>query len=138
MGQYVSRRSSRSRSAARKTAPKEQNPVWGKVWKVLKEIGVWIWRLRGIFISIPVLWVAIRLGVINRARLPEEVGILLMEDGSYKMMVSRSTAVMAPIMITIGSLLLTCLSKRNLFPWLVSVFTLLLPILIWLSNIYPA
>lgn len=128
------RRRSQAQHKGNDTAKKKEN----QVWKVFKTISFWIWRLRGIWISIPVLLVAIQQALVNNSRLPDEVGILLKSSGEYFWTVSRSTAVMAPILVTIGCLVLTCLSKRTLFPWLISVFTLILPMLIWLTNIYPA
>ena len=37
-----------------------------------------------------------------------------------------------------GCLLLMFLSRRVIYPWLISIFTLVLPLLLLLSNIYPA
>lgn len=107
------------------------------VWEVFKTIGVYIFKCRALLISLPVLLVSIFQAAQNSARLPEEVGINLLATGEYAKTVSRPTAVLIPLLITIGCIVLTCCSKRTLFPWLISIFSLVLPILIWLTNIYP-
>ena len=44
---------------------------------------------------------------------------------------------MGPLGLTLGCLALMFLSKRATFPWIISVFTLALPLLLLLSNLYP-
>lgn len=106
-------------------------------WEVLKTIGSYIFKCRALLISLPVLLVSIFQAAQNSARLPEQVGINLLATGEYAKTVSRPTAVLLPLLITIGCIVLTCCSKRTLFPWLISIFSLVLPLLIWLTNIYP-
>lgn len=108
-----------------------KGPVWKKIWKV-------IWTCKGVIISLPVLWIAIVQAFQNAGRLPEMVGLNIQATGAYGMTVTRSTAVVVPLLITLVCILMTCLTKRNLFPWLISVFSLVLPVLIWVINIYPA
>ena len=121
-------------------APKKSAAVKskGKIWDVLKGIWRYLCMFKGVIISLPVLVVAIVEAFRNAARLPEEVGLNIQATGEYAMTVSRSAAVVFPLLLTVGCILLTCFSKRTLFPWLISVFTLVLPILIWITNIYPA
>lgn len=107
------------------------------VWDVFQTIGVYIFKCRAVLISLPVLLVSIFQAAKNSARLPEQVGINLLATGEYAKTVSRPTAVLLPLLITIGCIVLTCCSKRTLFPWLISIFSLVLPLLIWLTNIYP-
>lgn len=122
------------------TAPKKKAAVKseGKTWNTLKGIWRYICMFKGVLISLPVLAVAIWEAFRNAARLPEEVGLNIQATGEYAMTVSRSAAVLFPLLLTLGCILLTCFSKRTLFPWLISIFTLVLPILIWITNIYPA
>lgn len=108
-----------------------------KVWKVIKTICGYIYKFRAVIISLPVLVVSIIQAIQNSSRLPELVGINILATGEYGMTVSRTTAVLVPMLITLVCIVLTCCSKRTLFPWLISVFSLVLPILIWLTNIYP-
>lgn len=109
----------------------------GKAWPVMKKICQSVYRLRGVIFSIPVVVVAIILALKNAARLPETVGIELLATGDYGTTVTRTTAVLLPLAVTGVCVLLTIFSKRTLFPWLISAFTLLLPFLIWFTNIYP-
>ena len=104
----------------------------------LKTIWNYIYKFRGLVICLPVIVVAIILAFQNAGRLPETVGIELLATGAFATQVSRTTAVLAPLGITGLCVVLTCFSKRTLFPWLISIFSLVLPILIWLINIYPA
>ena len=100
------------------------------IGRVFKEIGKWIYRLRGPLMAIPVALAALRLAAWNMARLPEEVGINLLENGQYQYLVSRGMAVMAPLALTGGCLLLMFLSRRTIYPWIISIFSLVLPLLI--------
>ena len=127
---------------AKKTPNTRKKPVAkkteGEAWKVVKGCCHYIYMLRGVIISLPVLVIAICQAFKNASRLPEMVGLNLQATGEYATMVTRSTAVVLPLLVTIGCILLTCFSKRPLFPWLISIFTLVLPILVWVINIYPA
>lgn len=104
----------------------------------MKKIWHYIWMYRGIIISVPVFVIAIRQAFLNASRLPETVGLNIQATGEYAMTVARPTAVVVPLLITLGCIVMTCLTKRNLFPWLISVFSLVVPVLIWIINIYPA
>ena len=129
-----------NKSINKKAAAKKNvaNSPENKVLAVLKAIWRYIWMFRGVIISVPVLVLAIGQAFRNAARLPETVGLNIQATGEYAMTVARSTAVVLPLLVTIGCILLTCFTKRPLFPWLISIFTLVLPILIWFINIYPA
>lgn len=98
----------------------------------------WIFTLRKILLSIPVLYGVIRLAVYNAGHLGENVGFLLQPDGSFLMSISRGFAIFAPILITCACLTMMFLSRKSLYAWAISVFSLVLPILILFSNIYPA
>lgn len=104
---------------------------------VLKVIGSWIYRLRKVLMAIPVILAAIYLARYNMANLPAQVGIDLQTTGVYAQMISRDLAVLGPLAVTGGCLLLMFCSRRIFYPWIISVFTLVLPILLYLTNIYP-
>ena len=106
--------------------------------KVFKGIGIWIYRLRGFFMAIPVALAALYLAAQNMSRLPEEVGINLLANGEYQYLISRGLAVMAPLVVTGACLLMMLLSRKTVYPWIISIFTLVLPILIWFTNVFPA
>ena len=108
-----------------------------KIWSYVKIVGQWIYKLRSVILAIPVVIAAISLAIDNAARLPVFVGINLQANGEYAMMIERNVAVMVPLLITVGSLLMMFLSRKVLYPWLVSVFSLVVPILLWITNIFP-
>ena len=118
--------------------------LWEKTWEVLKKIGhvlavigKWIFRLRGIWMAVPVALAALRLAAWNMARLPEEVGINLLANGEYQYLISRGLAVMAPLVVTGACLLMMFFSRRTVYPWVISIFSLVLPLLIWATNVFP-
>ena len=104
----------------------------------LKNICVWIYRLRSVLLAIPVAVGAIVLALYNQANLPETVGINIQASGEYAETVSRSVAVFGPLAVTAVCLLMVFCSKKVLYPWLISVFSLVLPLLIYITNIFPS
>lgn len=112
--------------------------VWAKIKRIIGVIVMCLYRLRKVFLSIPVIVWALRLAKHNMANLPEEVGINLQSTGEFAMMISRDMAVMSPLVLTGACLVLMFTSRKALYPWAVSIFTLALPILILISNQYPA
>ena len=121
-------------------------PSWlEKTWNVLKKIGhvlgvigKWIFRLRGFFMAIPVALAALYLAAQNMSRLPEEVGINLLANGQYEYLISRGLAVLVPLIVTGVSLIMMLISRRTIFPWIISIFTLILPWVIYITNVFPA
>ena len=107
------------------------------VGSVLKVIGSWIYRLRKVLMAIPVIFAAIYLARYKMANLPAQVGIDLQTTGVYAQMISRDLAVLGPLAVTGGCLLLMFCSRRTFYPWIISIFTLVLPILLYLTNVYP-
>lgn len=114
----------------------------GAVLKVvgsgLRTCGSYLYRLRGFFLAIPVGIAAAILAVFNMNNLPEQVGIDIQRDGSYLMTVSRELAVFGPVAVTALCIFLMVCSKKITYPWLISVFSLVLPLLIYFTNTYPA
>lgn len=106
--------------------------------KVIYNIGLWIFRLRALFLAIPVIIAALRLARVNYELLPEMVGLNIQTTGEYTLMVTKEVAVYGPLAVTLGCLLMVLLSRKTLYPWLVSVLTLVLPILIYVTNVFPA
>ena len=118
---------------------KMQMPLWmEKTMAVLKPICKWIYRLRSLFMAVPVAVAALYLAAQNMARLPEEVGINLLENGQYEYLVSRGLAVLVPLIVTGVCLGMMFLSRRTIYPWIVSIFSLVLPWVIWITNVFPA
>ena len=123
-----------------KTEPfrKKAGKVFKKIGLVLSKIAKWIYRLRGLLMAVPVALAALRLAGQNMERLPETVGIFLLENGNYQWMVERNAAVICPLGLTAACLVLMFFSRKNIHPWLVSIFTLAVPILIYITNVFPA
>lgn len=126
-----------------KAALTTADPYIRKTGAVLTRIGgyigmviKWIWKLRALLMSIPVVWAAIKLAMDNMDRLPEQVGLDIQSTGEFARMVSRTDAVCWPLGITMFCVVLTLVSKKPLLPWVISIFTLVLPLLIWITNFY--
>ena len=103
----------------------------------MQSLWKWAYRLRSVVLAIPVAVGAVILAIHNMARLPAAVGIDIQPNGEYAQMVSKSVAVMGPLALTAVCLLLVFCSRKVLYPWLISLFSLLLPILIYITNIFP-
>lgn len=120
-----------------KTAWEKTWEILKKIWHVIKVIVKWLFNLRGIWLAVPVALAALRLAALNMARLPEEVGINLLANGEYQYLISRELAVTAPLLVTAVCLVMMLLSRRTIYPWVISIFSLVLPLLIWVTNVFP-
>ena len=132
-----------SQPAPRRRVPKEPETPLEKALLILKAIGrgvkltcIWIYKLRRFIMAIPVIYFALKLAISNAARLPEVVGLNIQASGEFARMVSRNTAVMGPLAMTGFCLLLVFCSRKPLLPWMISIFTLIIPVLIWMTNYY--
>lgn len=103
-----------------------------------KVVGKHLYRLRKVFLAIPVAWGAVYLAFYNLDHLPKVVGLNLQATGDFDFQMVRELAVLGPVALTAVCLLLLFISRRTLTPWLVSVFSLALPVVILLTNIFPA
>lgn len=104
---------------------------------IINMICVWIFRLRKFFLAAPVVYYALKLASYNQEHLPEVVGIDLQLTGEFANTISRQMAVVGPLGLTIGCLLLMFCSRKAMYAWAISIFTLALPLLLLLSNTYP-
>ena len=109
-----------------------------KINSLISFVGSVLFRLRKIVMAVPVVYWALKLASYNRENLPELVGINLQSSGAFAQAISRDVAVMGPLGLTVACLLLMFCSRKALYPWAVSIFTLALPLLILISNLYPA
>ena len=110
----------------------------GQVFDFISNAFNYVVKLRKIFLAIPIAVGAIWLAVYNEASLPAIVGLGLQTNGDFNLQIIRELAVLAPLVITGISLLLMFCSRRVLTPWLVSLFTLTIPIVILICNTFPA
>ena len=111
--------------------------VIGKINRIINLIGLWLFRLRKFVLAAPVVYYALKLAEYNRTHLPELVGINLQSTGEFAQYISRNMAVMGPLALTGGCLVLMFCSRKAMYSWAISVFTLALPLLLLLSNAYP-
>jgi hypothetical protein len=131
-------------------------PVWDVIVAIFRGIGkvfalLWkyIFMFRGIIISAPLAAAAVIVSVWARKNLPEMVEIthLVLDKeaegsifGLFVMTteaISRDVAVFVPLVLTGICIVMTILSKRTLYPWLIGCLTLCLPIVMYLLNTYP-
>ena len=97
----------------------------------------WAYKLRSLVLSIPVAVIALALAVRNLAQLPAQIGFLLQENGQYQIVINKGVAVFFPLAITAVCLCMMLLSKKMLYPWLISVFSLVLPVALWFTYLFP-
>ena len=110
--------------------------VYQKVSLVIEFLCKWVYRLRKVILAAPVVFYALKLAAENVDRLPKTVGLDLQATGEFAHTVSRTVAVQGPLLITGAALLLMFISKKAIFPWVVSILTLALPYLIYFTNYY--
>ncbi len=96
-----------------------------------------IYRLRKIIMALPVAFYAFKIAFYNGMHLPVEVGLLLQNNGDFLFMVDRNVAVLFPLLVTFGCLTLMMFSRKAMYAWVISIFSLALPLLLLISNIYP-
>lgn len=121
----------------------KKNKKSGNAAHSFKEIMVWAYKLRTVLLAIPVAIAAVVLAIRNISALPQnvvfdmpafsEAGQLIFKTIS----VGRPVAVIAPLMITILCLIMVFCSKKVVYPWLISLFSLVLPIVLLLINTFP-
>lgn len=131
-------------------------PVFAAIGNFLKvagnslyKIGVYMYRLRSILLAAPVAAVALILAMQNMQRLPESVEITKLAFnpeapnalfGFLELttdFITRDMAVFGPAMITAVCLVMMMCSKRTLYPFIISVFSLCLPLVLYFFCTYP-
>lgn len=124
--------------AAKLEINEENRKSKNKFLEVTRIVCTVVYRLRSVFLSIPVIIAALRLAAYNSDHLPLLVGLNLQTTGEFAKVISRQTAVTVPLLITGGCLTLMFFSRKTLYPWLISVFSLAIPVLLLVTNTYPA
>ncbi len=102
----------------------------------------WVYKLRSVFLAIPVAFGAVVLAIYNTANLPEKLTVYFpsMADGEAMVKLvemSKGTAIFVPLLITAFCLLLMFCSRRVVYPWLISVFSLILPLFMYFISVFP-
>ena len=58
--------------------------------------------------------------------------------GDYAKYISKEMAVYGPLGITGGCLTMMFLTRKTVYPWMICMFSMLLPALILITNIFPS
>lgn len=120
--------------------PRERSwrSVFVTILNICEEVWVYIFHFRKVLLCIPVVAASIYLARLNWTQLPDQVGLSLMANGQFAQTVAKEAAVYGPMGVTAICLALMVCSRRALYPWLISVFTLVLPLLILITNVFPS
>lgn len=97
----------------------------------------YVTKFKKLFLAAPVATMALVMAIVNLIKLPALVGFGLQGNGEFSFELIREIAVVGPLAVTAICLLLMFASKRTLTPWMVSVFSLLLPLMILITNTFP-
>lgn len=102
----------------------------------------WVYKLRGVFLAIPVVIAAIVLAITNMVKLPQQLAVYFPAIAGEEVVVKlleldKGTAVIVPFLITVVCLLMMFCSRRQVYPWLISVFSLALPVFFLFISIFP-
>ena len=102
----------------------------------------WIYKLRTVIMAIPVVVASVVLAVYSAAKLPDKLQLYFPSSANNEAMVKmvemgKFTAILVPLLITAFCLLMMFCSRRTIYPWLVSVFSLLLPLFFVFISTFP-
>lgn len=111
--------------------------VFDLIYDKVSFVWDYILQYKKLFLAAPVAAMAVILAIQNLFKLPALVGFIQQANGDFEVGIIREVAVLGPLVITALCLLLMFASKRTLTPWLVSVFSLILPLLILITNTFP-
>ena len=102
---------------------------------------MWVYTLRSVFLAIPVAFAAVLMALDNLIKLPDTVELCIPSaaDGLAVEIIelNKMVAVFGPLLITAMCLLLMFCSRRVAYPWLISLFSLVLPLFIYFASVFP-
>ena len=98
------------------------------------KVFAFIYRMRKVFLAVPLLAAAVYEAAKNYAELPEQVGFQLTEAGTFARMYPKEIAIWAPFGMTFLCIVLMFCSRKCVYPWLIGVLTLVLPVLLLAMN----
>ena len=117
----------------RKEQANSDEPLAARILRFWRKVD----KFKKIILAVPVGALAIIMAMTNLIELPALVGIGIQADGEYAIQIIREVAVVGPLAVTAVCLLLMFASKRTLTPWMVSLFSLLLPLMLLITNTFP-
>ena len=131
----------KERFAAFRQKLQEKNKQEGK-GSTFRYVCQWVYKLRSVFMAIPVAFAAIVMAIYNAGHLPERVSVYFPSFAQEEMIIkltelSRGSAVLIPLLITAGCLLLMFCSRRHTYPWLIIIFSLVLPLFFLFVGLFP-
>ena len=102
----------------------------------------WIYKLRSVFLAIPVVFGAVVLAIYSAANLPDKVSIYFPSSAEKELLIKlvemdKGTAIFVPLLITTFCLLMMFCSRRVIYPWLISIFSLVLPLFMLFISAFP-
>lgn len=127
-----------TKAVKNKFARPAEKPETSAFQKSFGAVIMFLYHARKLVMAVPVAICAFYLAYQNSIRLPTEVGIFLQNNGNFMRMIDRGTAVVFPLLVTLGCLVLMMFSRKAMYTWAISIFSLALPLLILLSNTFPA
>lgn len=137
--QGVRRKLTSAKDKKTSSAGTGKKPPEGSTFRM---ICMWAYKLRSVILSIPVAFVAVLLAIDNMFNLPETVELCLPTSGAEGLVVelvsiSKGLACFGPLLITAICLVMVFCSRRVTYPWLISVFSLVLPLFIQFASVFP-
>lgn len=136
-GDLLKKISPKGESAPVASLSAENATPMSKTMHILRTSAKWIYHLRKVFMAIPVVFYALKLAAYCRANLPEQVGVNLLASGEFAQTIDRSLAINGSLLVTAGCLVLMFFSRKARYPWIISIFSLVLPLLLLVTNLYP-
>ena len=118
-------------------ANKEKGSGEGSLFRI---ICMWIYKLRSVILAIPVAFAAVLMALDTLIKLPETVELCLPTGeglASQIIELNKMLAVFGPLVITALCLVMMFCSRRVAYPWLISVFSLVLPLFLYFASIFP-
>ena len=109
-----------------------------KLGPILKKL----FKYRGVVLALPVVAGSAILTTLNMAKLPAKVTLNLPAIADNEIVLKlvemdKGTAVIVPVLVTAVCLLLMFCSRKQIYPWLISLFSLVLPIIILIAGMFP-
>lgn len=122
---------------------------FGRIGNGFATLWRYLFALRSVILAAPLAAAAAVLAVLNMNKLPETVEITAISidpesaDALFGFLVletqyiTREMAVMGPLVVTMACLLLMLCSKRTLYPFMIALFSLCLPLILQFFCTYP-
>ena len=101
-----------------------------------------LYKYRSVVMALPVVAGSAILATFSMAKLPAKVMLNLpaMAEGELILKLvemDKGTAVIVPVLVTAVCLLLMFCSRRQTYPWLISLFSLVLPVILLIAGMFP-